>query len=321
MKTIGKDDDRDRHRRQEARHPPLLLGRGQQARSSTCRTPTATRTSTSSASTSRSGNVRDFTPFQGVRAVVAGHRPEVPDEMLVVAEPARPQADRRLPPQPRDRRGGARHARTPATSSAGAPTRSFQVRAAQVDDARRRHRDPRPRRRQGAVEDAGSRAAPDEILDFLDFTPDGRSAYLTSSLGSDTARSSSATSRPARRKSSPHRRRSTSAASSIHPTKHVVAGGQLRARPHVAGRCSTRGRRRTSTASRKLHDGDFDVDQPRRGRRDLARRLHARPRPGPLLRLGPQGEEGHVPLRAPAEARGPGAGRDEAGHVSRRATA
>ena len=43
-------------------------------RCSTCRTTTATRTSTSSASTSRRGNVRDLTPFQGVRAASSTHR-------------------------------------------------------------------------------------------------------------------------------------------------------------------------------------------------------------------------------------------------------
>ena len=51
-------------------------------RCSTCRTTTATRTSTSTASTSPSGNVRDYTPFQGVRAGVADLNQDFPDEIL-----------------------------------------------------------------------------------------------------------------------------------------------------------------------------------------------------------------------------------------------
>ena len=132
-----------------------------------------------------SGNVRDYTPFQGVRAGIEGTDPAFPDEMLVSMNL-------------RDRRLMDVHRITLSTGAVKLDTENpgdvagwgtdakFQVRAAQVKTP------------DGGTEirirdDAKSpwkswlKVGPAEILDFIDFTADGKSAYLESSIGRDTA--------------------------------------------------------------------------------------------------------------------------------------
>ena len=90
------------------------------------------------------------------------------------------------------------------------------------------------------------------------------------------------------------------------PRRARRAGRRLRARPQPLegdrplGQGGLRGHRQAPR--RRLL-----ARQPRQRRRHLAGRLHLRPRADPLLLLGPRGEEGDVPLRPPAEARGPAA--------------
>ena len=132
-----------------------------------------------------SGNVRDYTPFQGVRASLQAIDPAFPGEMLVGLNL-------------RDRTVFDIYRIQLETGSVVLDTANpgdvfdwttdakFQIRAAQVTTA------------DGGIEirirdDAKSpwrgwmSAPPDEILHFHGFTPDGRSAYITSSLGRDTA--------------------------------------------------------------------------------------------------------------------------------------
>ena len=84
---LGEDDRQGRrqdgHRRQEARHPAVLLGRGRHARCSTCRTSTATRTSTSTASTSTPATSATTRRSRACAPSVEGTDPDFPDEMLV----------------------------------------------------------------------------------------------------------------------------------------------------------------------------------------------------------------------------------------------
>ena len=133
-----------------------------------------------------SGNVRDYTPFQGVRAAVSATSPDFPDEILI---------DMNL----RDRHVMDVHRLSLATGALTLDTENpgdvagwgadakFQVRAAQVSTP------------DGGTEirvrdDARSpwktllKVGPEEILDFEDFSADGKSVYLRTSIGSDTAR-------------------------------------------------------------------------------------------------------------------------------------
>lgn len=131
-------------------------------------------------------NVRDYTPFQGVRAGIADLDPEHPDEVLV---------NMNL----RDRHVMDVHRLTLSSGALALDTQNpgdvgewgtdakFQIRAAQV-----------------ATPDGGTeirvrddvkspwktlvKVGPEEILGFDDFSQDGKSVYLESSVGSDTAR-------------------------------------------------------------------------------------------------------------------------------------
>jgi dipeptidyl aminopeptidase/acylaminoacyl peptidase len=132
-----------------------------------------------------SGNVRDYTPFQGVRAGIEGTDPAFPDEMLVTMNL-------------RDRKAMDVYRITLSTGAVRLDTQNpgdvagwgqdpnFQIRAAQVSTP------------DGGTEirirdDVKSpwkswlKVGPEEILNFLDFTADGKSAFLMSSIGRDTA--------------------------------------------------------------------------------------------------------------------------------------
>ncbi len=133
-----------------------------------------------------SGNVRDYTPYQGIRADIVDVHPDFPDQVLVQMNL-------------RDRQVMDVHRLNLTTGALALDTQNpgdvvgwgtdakFQVRAAQVSTA------------DGGTEvrvrdDAKSpwktlvKVGPDEILSFEGFSADGRTAYLTSSIGSDTAR-------------------------------------------------------------------------------------------------------------------------------------
>jgi dipeptidyl aminopeptidase/acylaminoacyl peptidase len=133
-----------------------------------------------------SGNVRDYTPFQGVRAEVADVNPDFPDEILVEANIR----NRQLMDVHRlSLKTGALTLDTenPGDVAGWGTDAKFQVRAAQAQTP------------DGGTEirvrdDVKSpwksllKVGPDEILEFEDFSKDGGSAYLKTSIGSDTAR-------------------------------------------------------------------------------------------------------------------------------------
>jgi dipeptidyl aminopeptidase/acylaminoacyl peptidase len=128
--------------------------------------------------------VRDYTPFLGARADIVGEERSMPDAMLVQVN-AR---DRRLFDVYRlTLSTGALTLETknPGDVSGWLADRELHVRAAQIvtPDGGNEIR----------VLDNGTwksliRTGPDEILNAVDFTPDGNGLVLISSLGSDTAR-------------------------------------------------------------------------------------------------------------------------------------
>jgi dipeptidyl aminopeptidase/acylaminoacyl peptidase len=133
-----------------------------------------------------SSNIRDYTPFQGVRAQVSATDPNFPDEMLIEMN----LRDRQLFDVHRlQLKTGALVLDTenPGDVAGWAADPKFQVRGAQIQTP------------DGGTEirirdDVKSpwkswiKVGPDEILNFVDFTADGKSVTLTSSIGSDTAR-------------------------------------------------------------------------------------------------------------------------------------
>ena len=132
-----------------------------------------------------SGNVRDYTPFQGVRASTEGTDPAFPDEMLVSMN----LRDRKLMDVYRIAlSSGAVKLDTenPGDVAGWTTDAKFQVRGAQVKlpDGGTEIR---------IREDAKSpwkswlKASPTEILNLGDFTLDGKSVTLVSSIGRDTA--------------------------------------------------------------------------------------------------------------------------------------
>jgi len=133
-----------------------------------------------------SGNVRDYTPFQGVRADIVATDPAFPNEILISLNL-------------RDRKAFDVHRLDIVTGAVVLDTENpgdvvgwgadprLAVRAAQVATAeggteiRIREADRSPWK-------SWMKVGPEEILGFEGFTADGRSAILTSSIGNDTAR-------------------------------------------------------------------------------------------------------------------------------------
>ena len=133
-----------------------------------------------------SGNVRDYTPFQGVRADIVATDPAFPDEVLVSLNL-------------RDRKAFDVHRLNLVTGALVFDTENpgdvvgwgadakLQVRAAQVATAEG-GTEIRIRDTVKSAWKSWVKVGPEEILDFQDFTADGRGAILTSSIDSDTAR-------------------------------------------------------------------------------------------------------------------------------------
>jgi dipeptidyl aminopeptidase/acylaminoacyl peptidase len=133
-----------------------------------------------------SGNVRDYTPIQGVRASLVDTNPDVPDEILVEMN----LRNRELMDVHRLnlKTGGlVLDTENPGDVVGWNTDAKFQVRAAQVQTP------------DGGTEirirdDVKSpwktllKVGPEEILEFLDFSYDGRSVVLKTSIGTDTAR-------------------------------------------------------------------------------------------------------------------------------------
>ncbi len=133
-----------------------------------------------------SGNVRDFTPFQGVRAGVADLNRDFPDEVLIQANIR----NRQLMDVHRlSLKTGALTLDTenPGDVASWGTDAKFQVRAAQAQTPDG-GTEIRVRDDVKAPWKTLLKVGPDEILDFEDFSLDGKSAFLLSSIGNDTAR-------------------------------------------------------------------------------------------------------------------------------------
>jgi dipeptidyl aminopeptidase/acylaminoacyl peptidase len=132
-----------------------------------------------------SGNVRDYTPFQGVRAQITDLNPDFPNEILVALN----LRDRSLFDVYRlNLKNGALELDTqnPGDVASWGADAKFRVRSAQIrtpdggTEIRVRADDNTPWQ-------TFLKVGPEEILDVLDFTKDGQSLYLNSSVGRDTA--------------------------------------------------------------------------------------------------------------------------------------
>ncbi|MGE5278537.1 MAG: S9 family peptidase [Acidobacteriota bacterium] len=203
-----------------------------------------------------SGNVRDETAFQGVRAELLDVNPDFPDEVL-------------LQMNLRDRHVMDVHrlilstgaltldTENPGDVAGWATDAKFQVRAAQVAT-------PEGGNEIRIRDDAKSpwktmlKVGPEEILEFGDFTADGRSAYLRSSIGSDTARlvlRDLATGSEKVLAASPE---VDAGAVLIHPRTHVAQAVSF-----AAGRSTWKvldpSVQPDFDAIGKLHEGDFEV--------------------------------------------------------------
>jgi dipeptidyl aminopeptidase/acylaminoacyl peptidase len=132
-----------------------------------------------------SGNVRDYTPYQGVRAGVADLNPDFPDEVLVEANIRNRQL---MDVQRLNLKTGALTLDTENPGDVGGwgTDAKFQVRAAQAQTP---DGGTEIRVRDGAKSPWKTllKVGPDEVVDFEDFTADGNSAILRSSVGRDTA--------------------------------------------------------------------------------------------------------------------------------------
>ena len=131
------------------------------------------------------GNVRDYTPFQGVRADPQGTDPAFPDEMLVGMNL-------------RDRRAMDVYRITLSTGAVRLDTENPGDVAGWATDAKFQVRGAQVKTPDGGTEirirdDVKSpwkswlKAGPEENLDLVDFTFDGKSVTLLSSIGRDTA--------------------------------------------------------------------------------------------------------------------------------------
>ena len=132
-----------------------------------------------------SGNVRDFTPFQGVRAEIIDLNPDVPDEILLSLN----LRDRALFDVHRLnlKTGGIEiDTENPGDVCSWGTDPKFRVRYAQINtpdggtEIRVRPDEKSPWK-------SFLKVGPDEILDVLGFTADGQSLYLKSSIGRNTA--------------------------------------------------------------------------------------------------------------------------------------
>jgi dipeptidyl aminopeptidase/acylaminoacyl peptidase len=203
-----------------------------------------------------SGNVRDYTPFQGVRAEILDVNPDHPDELLVEMN----LRNRQLMDVHRvSLKTGAvvLDTENPGDVAGWGTDAKFQVRAAQVQTPDG-GTEIRIRENVTSPWETLLKVGPDEILEFLDFSADGASVILKSSIGSDTARLV-------------RRNLSTGAETVLASSPEVDAGEVvIQPRTHVVEAVSFAPGRSTWTvldpsvradfeAVAKLHSGDFNI--------------------------------------------------------------
>ena len=132
-----------------------------------------------------SGNVRDYSPFQGVRAAVMDANPDFPDELLLTLNVR----ERALFDVYRlNLRNGALELDTknPGDVSNWSSDAKFRVRLAQVSTPDG-GKEIRVRKNVNSPWKTFLKVGPEEILEAISFTADGKSLYLNSSIGRDTA--------------------------------------------------------------------------------------------------------------------------------------
>jgi dipeptidyl aminopeptidase/acylaminoacyl peptidase len=132
-----------------------------------------------------SGNVRDYTPFQGVRAQVTDLNPDFPNEVLVELN----LRNRALFDVYRlNLKNGALELDTqnPGDVAGWGADAQFRVRSAQIATPEG-GTEIRVRADQQSPWKTILKVGPEEILNALGFTKDGQSLYLMSSIGRDTA--------------------------------------------------------------------------------------------------------------------------------------
>jgi dipeptidyl aminopeptidase/acylaminoacyl peptidase len=132
-----------------------------------------------------SGNVRDYTPFQGVRADVTDLNPDFPDELLLTLN----LRDRGLFDVYRlNLRNGALEmdSENPGDVIGWGTDPKFRVRFAQISTPDG-GTEIRVRTDEKSTWKSFLKVGPDEILNALSFTADGSSLYLISSMGRNTA--------------------------------------------------------------------------------------------------------------------------------------
>jgi dipeptidyl aminopeptidase/acylaminoacyl peptidase len=203
-----------------------------------------------------SGQVRDFTPQKGVQARITATNPDFPDEVLISLN----MRDKRLHDVYRLNVNSGEltlDTTNPGDVAAFAEDPTFQIRAAQIitpdggneirirDDAKSEWR-------------TWMKVGSEEILRFVDFTADGKSAILVSSIGSDTARVVERNIATGEEKVIASSDEADAGNPMVHPTRHIVqavsfAPGRLRWEvidPSVKG---------DFEGIAKLNDGDFNV--------------------------------------------------------------
>jgi dipeptidyl aminopeptidase/acylaminoacyl peptidase len=132
-----------------------------------------------------SGNVRDYTPFQGVRAQVTDLNPDFPNDVLLELN----LRDRALFDVYRlNLKNGALELDTqnPGDVAGWGADAQFRVRSAQIATPEG-GTEIRVRADQQSPWKTFLKVGPEEILEALEFTQDGQSLYLRSSIGRDTA--------------------------------------------------------------------------------------------------------------------------------------
>lgn len=205
-----------------------------------------------------SGTVRDFTPGEKLQARLTATDPNFPDEVLVSLNKRTPTLHDvyRL-----NVNSGSLTLDTenPGDVLAFAADPKFQIRAAQIATP------------EGGVEirirdEATSsspwktwmKVGPDEILDFEDFTADGKSATIRSSIGSDTARVVERSLASGDEKVIAASNQVDAGNALIHPTKHNVQAVSF-----APGRATWTvidpDVKADFDGIAKLHDGDFAV--------------------------------------------------------------
>jgi len=203
-----------------------------------------------------SGNVRDYTPFQGVRAEQVWTSPKIPDTILVSLN----LRDRHLfDVYSVDLRTGAV---APDTENPGdvvgwTATDDLEVRAAEAA-LPGGGTEVRYRRNSTAPFSVLAKAPFGDELSCLDFTADGRRVYLRSSLGSNTARVVSRELLTGTERIVAQSPDADAGTVVIHPTKHVVEAVDF-----PTGRQSwtivDRSLRGDFEGIRKLAPGDFTL--------------------------------------------------------------